>query len=329
MRAIFVDQPGGVENLEMRETLPPKALTDQVVIECRYASVNWADLQKRQGIYPNPVHYPAILGCEVSGHICELGEGVSHLQIGQPVAALCNEGLVGGYAEKVAVDADLVLPLDPQISLALGAAAPLISLTAYHILFTAHDLQASDIVLIHAIGGAVGLALTQLAKAKGATVLGTVAGPNGGRKALSYGADLVIDNMSDDFVAAALVHLHGPKVDLVIDSLGADYLRRSFDVLRPFGRVINIGEAAGYPDFDIRKKLYENSSSLAAFEILQVRRLLDRWRTGCDYILQALVSGDLEIPIANIYPLANIQEAHRHLEQGNVAGKLLLDLKNS
>jgi len=110
----------------------------------------------------------------------------------------------------------------------------------------------------------------------------------------------------------------------VIDSLGADILPRSFDALRTYGRVINIGEAAGYPDFPVRAKLYERSTSLAGFELLHAEPGSARWRRGLRYVVERLADGRLQVPIEGTYPLARVKDAHRRLERRGVSGKLLL-----
>ena len=103
-------------------------------------------------------------------------------------------------------------------------------------------------------------------------------------------------------------------------------LPRSFDALRTFGRVINIGEAAGYPDFPIRPKLYERSTALAGFELLHAGPGSARWRRGVLFVLDALAAGRLKVPIENRYPLGEVAEMHRRLE---TRGKLLHDLTRS
>lgn len=168
--------------------------------------------------------------------------------------------------------------------------------------------------------------LTQLARIKGARIIGTAGSAAKAEIPLSFGAHHVIDRSQQDFVAEAMRLTDGRGVDLVIDSLGAEILERSFDALRPFGRVINISEAAGYPKFDIRAKLYERSTSLAGFEFLHARPGSSRWRRGVKAILGYLSDGHLRMPIAAILPLAEAGRAHRMLESRQVSGKLLLSV---
>jgi NADPH2:quinone reductase len=203
---------------------------------------------------------------------------------------------------------------------------PAAAITAWHLLHSAHRLRRGETLLIHAIGGSVGLMLTQLARHKGARVIGTVGFQGKAERALDFGAHHVIDRSVKDFVEEVMRITRGRGVDLVIDSLGADILERSFDVLRTFGRVINIGEAAGYPDFDIRAKLYQRSTSLAGFEFLHAKPGSPGWRRGIKAILDYLEDGRLRMPIAGILPLAQAGKAHRLLESRQVSGKLLLDV---
>lgn len=324
MRAIQIAAPGGTDRLICGEVADPVAASGCVVIRVAYAAANWSDIQKREGVYPDPVAYPAVIGLEVSGHIEAVGAGVEGLEVGQRVVAITGPSMLGGYAEKCAVGADFAIPLPDGIPLELGAAFPVVSLTAYHLINSAYNLKPGETVLIDAIGGAVGLAVTQMAVAKGARVIGTVGSAAKAERARAYGAHLVIDRSQTDFSEAVLAFTGGRGVDLVIDSLGGDILPRSIDLLRTYGHAINIGEAAGFPDFDIRARLYRNSTSLAGFEVLHSMRVPGLWRKGVDHVLDALVSGSLEIPIEGIFAFDRAREMHEKLESRSVSGKLLL-----
>lgn len=326
MRAIVIEQPGGRDQLRLKTVPDPATADDAVLIRVAYAACNWGDIQKRQGIYPDPVRYPAIIGAEVSGTVVAKGKAVRGLAPGTRVAAITGPTTLGGYAELVAVPATYAVPLPDALSLEVGAAFPIVTLTAYHLLHSAYRLRKGETVLVHAIGGGVGLMLTQIAKDRGARVIGTVGGPGKGARAAAFGADLVIDRSAEDFVERAMAFTGGAGVDLVIDSLGADILPRSFDALRTYGRVINIGEAAGEPDFPVRKKLYERSTSMAGFEVLHAAPGSRRWRRGLRYVVDRLADGRLAVPIAGVLPLTAVADAHERLEDRGVSGKLLLQV---
>ena len=326
MRAIEVAEAGGLGCLRYVDLAEPVAGEGEVVIDVAYAAANWSDIQKRQGVYPDPMTYPVVIGLEVSGRVSALGSGVTDLDVGQRVAAITGPGMLGGYAEKCVVGADFAIPLPDSLSLETAAAFPVVALTAYHLINSAFSLKKDDTLLIHAIGGAVGLAVTQLAVAKGARVIGTVSRPGKGDRARAYGAELIIDRSAEDFVAATRQFTNDAGVDLVIDSLGGDILPRSIDLLKTYGHAINIGEAAGYPDFDIRSKLYENSTSLAGFEVLHAMRVPGLWQRGVAAVMEHLALGTLEIPVEEIFPFDAVRDLHRKLESRTVSGKLLLQV---
>ena len=326
MRAIVVESPGGLEKLELRDVPAPEPGPGEVLVDVAYASCNWMDIQKRRGVYPDAVTYPAILGGEVSGHIVAKGRGVRGFKTGDRVAATTN---LGGFAERAVAPTEHVIRLPDAFPLDLGAAFPTVTLTAYHLTHSAYRVRKGEHVLVHAIGGAVGLMLTQILKGLGAKVIGTVGGPGKGDRALAWGADRVVDRSAGDFVAAARDFTGGKGIDLVIDSLGADILERSFDTLRTYGHIINIGEAAGYPDFPIRPKLYERSTSLAGFEMLHARPGSARWRRGVKFAVDGLASGRLKLPIEGIFPLERCADLQRRLEERGVSGKLLLEVSGA
>lgn len=326
MRAICVDRPGGREQLKLIDLPVPVPGPGEVLVRIAYSAANWADVQKRQGIYPDPVVYPAILGGEVSGVVAALGDGVRKVKIGQRVAALCGPRMVGGHADYAAVPVEYLLPVPPGVSLKTAATLPVAGLTAYHLLHTAHRVKRGETILVHAIAGSVGLALSQLGTVAGATVIGTVGSAAKTRLPRRYGASLVIDRSREDFVAAAMKFTGGRGVDLVIDSLGADVLPRSFDALRTYGRVINIGEAAGEPEFPVRKKLYERSTSLSGFEVLHAVPGSRIWRQGVDVVMTLAARGRLKIPLAGVFPLADCARLHESFEGRGTSGKLLLEV---
>jgi NADPH2:quinone reductase len=166
-----------------------------------------------------------------------------------------------------------------------------------------------------------------VARAIGARVIGTVGRPDKVTAARAAGASVVVDRSREDFVQVALEATGGRGVDLVIDSLGGDVLPRSFDALRTYGHLINIGEAAGEPNFPIRKKLYERSTSMAGFELLHAAPGSARWRYGVRFVEDALAHGRLRVPVAAEFPLEDARMAHALLEGRGTTGKVLLRVR--
>ena len=326
MRAVVIETPGGLDHLQLKDVPEPRPGPGEVAIEVHFAACNWSGIQKREGVYPTPITYPIILGLEVSGRIAEVGPGVRGLKPGDRVAAFTGPYMHGGFADLCLVGAEYIIKLPEDVPLKLGAAFPVATLTAYHLLHSAHRVRKGEAILIHAVGGAVGLMLTQLARNAGARVIGTVSFAGKGTRASAYGAERIVVHDQEDFVAASLDFTAGKGVDLVIDSLGGDILERSFDALKTYGRIINIGEAAGYPTFDIRPKLYERSTSLAGFELHHAMPGSARWRRGVRHVLDAMSSGRLEVPIEAVYPLEAVRDAQERLGARGVSGKLLLEV---
>lgn len=331
MRGAVVRAPSLADPARIEELPIPRPGQGEVLVRVAFAAVNWSDIQKRQGIYPDPVQYPATLGAEIAGTVEAIGPGVDASWSGKQVAALCGPRLIGGCAEYVSVPVPYLMPIPAGTTRtdAEWAALPLASLTAYHLLYTAHELRPGQVVLIHAAAGSVGLALVQLVTLAGGVAIGTVGSASKRELPQNRGAALVIDRSRDDFVSAVLSFTGGAGVDLVIDSLGAEILPRSFDALRRFGRLINIGEAAGEPDFAVRKKLYERSTSMAGFEVLHAEPGTDRWSRGVEVIGAHVANGDVSVPVDRILPLTEISEAHAALEGRTTVGKVVLEVAAS
>jgi NADPH2:quinone reductase len=329
MRAVVVERPGDRSRLTIADLPIPEPGPGELRIRVAYGAANWSDVQKRQGVYPDPVTYPIVLGAEVSGVVDALGPGVSRRWFGKRVAALCGPRLAGGLAEFVIVPRNYLVPIPPGLSLDKAAAVPLAALTAYHLLRTAHRLRRGEVVLVHAAAGSVGLAVSQVARHLGATVIGTVGRDTKSQLPLSMGAARVVDRSREDFVAVAMEVTGGRGVDLVIDSLGGDILPRSFDALRFYGRLINIGEASGEPRFEVRKKLYERSTSMAGFELLHARPGSARWRRGVNAVRRWIADGTLRMPIGAVRPLEEIADVHAAFEDRTGSGKQLLQIDRS
>ncbi|MGH8138566.1 MAG: zinc-binding dehydrogenase [Steroidobacteraceae bacterium] len=212
------------------------------------------------------------------------------------------------------------------MSLDVAAAFQIQALTAYHLLHTVHDLKAGATVLVHAIGGGLGLFVTQLAVMAGARVIGTVGSDGKSRKPIELGAGCVIDRRNEDFIERVMAFTEGGGVDLAIDSLGADTLDRTFNCVRYLGHVISIGEAEGMPFQNLRERLIPRSLTFTRFHAGHVLHYGELWRNGLDFVIGAIGRGELEVPIVARYALENAREMHARLEERGVSGKLLLGM---
>jgi NADPH2:quinone reductase len=323
MKAVVIHGKGGPEQFVLADMADPVPGAGEVVIDVAYAGCNWADTQVRQGIYPHPMVYPLVMGFEVSGAVSKLGAGVTNVKVGDRVATFPEKG--GGYAEKCVAGAAGLIKLPDNIGLEVGAAFPITALTAYHMLYTVHGrLKRGSTLLVSAIGGGVGLAVTQLAVHDGVTVIGTTGTAGKEKRALEYGATRVINLASEDFEKAVLEATNGKGVDLAIDSYGASMLDKVFGVVRMLGHVISIGEAEGQPFKNIRERILPRSQTFTRFHLGHVDQHSTAWKAGVDHVLAAIGAGWLKVPIEGVYPLAQAADMHRRLESRGVAGKLLL-----
>ena len=179
------------------------------------------------------------------------------------------------------------------------------------------------------MGGALGAALTQLAKDVGARVIGTTYSPHKIPLAREAGADLVIDRGQGDFVQEVTTATNGRGVDLIIDSLGGDTLWQSFDALANFGTLINLGEAEGWPQGEVRKLrdvLHSRSAAFRCYDLEAAKPGSARWRKGVDYVLQRLADGRLKAAIAKEFAFEDCVDMFHALESRQFLGKLLLKI---
>jgi NADPH:quinone reductase len=322
VKAIIVKQPGGLEQLAMAELPVPVPGADEVVIDVAFSGLNWADTMIRVGTYPHPFTYPVVPGLEAAGRVAAVGSAALNVKPGERVAGINEKG--GSYAEKFVVPKDWVFSLPAGISFEIGAAFPVQALTAFHMLHTIGRVARDEWVLVHAIGGGVGLYCTQLAVKSGARVIGTVRTPGKEKRALEYGAHRVVLAETENFEAAVLELTGGKGVDLAIDSLGARTLDRTFNIVRKLGRVISIGEAEGVPYLNIRERLLPRSLTFTRFHIGHLDPTSKEWQHGLRYIMDGIFDGWLKVPIEGIYDFGEARKMQERIESRQLSGKLLL-----
>jgi len=325
MLALVIPRAGEPDVMQLVELPTPVPKAGEVAIEVAYCGCNWADTMMQRNTYPHPVSYPAAPGFEVSGLVRAVGEDVAGFRRGDRVAAYLSHG--GGYAETCIAPADSVIPLPSGMALDVAAAFPVQALTSYHLLHTVGRVEAGWVVLIHAIGGGVGLCCTQLAVKAGAVVIGTVGTAGKEKRALELGAARVVDRGREDFLTACQEASAGRGVDLVLDSVGATTLDRSFSALKNLGHAVSYGEAEGRPFSNLWERLVPRSLTLSRFHLGHIDVHSPTWQAGLDYVLEALAQGWLKMTIAARYPLDQAVAMHAHLESRQVSGKLLLAVK--
>ncbi len=323
MKAVVFEKPDGdPASTVVKSVEVPTPGPGEVLIKVAYAGLNFADLMMQSGVYPHPNGYPLVAGLEMSGEIAEVGPGVTSFTVGQRVAAFSEDA--GAFAEYCAVPVERLILLPGAIGLDQGAAFYIQSMTAWSLLHIVSETKPGDAVLIHAIGGGVGLQLTQLAKAAGATVIGTVGTPGKEARALEFGADKVVLRSDADFVEACLEMTGGTGVDKVVDSTGASILDRSFDAIRPLGHVVSFGEAEGKPFDTLWEQLVRKSLTFTRLHVGHLDYGSDAWAKGTKTVLDMIAKGDLKVPVEGIYALDDVHDMFAALASRKTAGKLIL-----
>ena len=322
MRAIVITAPGVENNLSIVEVQEPSPGPGQVLIDVAYGGCNFADTMIAKGIYPHPKGYPIVAGLEISGRIAALGPGVDGVAVGDRVVAFSEEA--GGFAERCVVPAERLVPIPDAMTLGVAATFPIQALTAWHMLHNVSATKPGDVILLHAIGGGLGLFATQLAVQAGATVIGTVGTRAKEKRALEYGAALVVNRQDEDFAAAVMAFTRGKGVDKLIDSTGASILDRSFACIRKLGHVVSYGEAEGRPLPNLWERLVARSLTFTRFHLGHVDFGSDKWRRSLDEVVGGIAEGRLKVHIEAVFPFEQAGEMLDRLSSRQVSGKLIL-----
>ncbi len=323
MKAIIVEGNQEKPMLVWRETDDVVYGADEVLVAVRATAVNRADLSQARGNYPPPPGASEILGLEMAGVIEALGAEVTGWQVGDRVCALLPGG---GYAEKVAVPAGMLMRLPENWTFVQGTAVPEVWFTAYINLFLEGDLKKGETALIHAGASGVGTAAIQLARVAGARVLVTAGSPEKLARCRELGADLAINYKEEDFVTAVHEATSGEGVDVILDPVGGAYLERNVRSLRRFGRLVNIGTLGGVQGemntgLLLGKRLKIVGSTLRTRPLAEKIAITGRFT---DRFWPLLRSGDLQPIIDVTYPITQAQQAHEYVAQDKNVGKVIL-----
>jgi putative PIG3 family NAD(P)H quinone oxidoreductase len=322
MRAVVISEPGGPEVLQWHEVPQVTPGPREVVIDVAAAGVNRADVQQRKGVYPPPKGASEYPGLEVAGQVVAVGEAVTRWRTGDEVCALLSGG---GYAEQVAIDESLVLPIPEGLPVADAAALVEVAATVYSNVAEYAGLSAHQSLLVHGGAGGIGTFAIQWAKALGATVF-TTARPDNHAALREFGADVTIDYRDEDFVAVIAEHTGGAGVDVILDNMGAAYLNRNVEALAVEGRLAVIGLQGG------RTGELNLGAMLAKRATIQAAGLRSRPQADRAAILDGVLrhvwplvaSGQIRPVVAQRIPMPEAAKAHRLMEAGGHLGKFLL-----
>src|SRR5678809_1634482 len=336
MRQIVTTSTGGIEALKVEQRPDPIAKAGEVILRVRAAGLNFADILARQGLYPDAPPTPCVMGYEVSGLVEELGEGVNSDFAGKSVIALTR---FGGQSELVAVKATQMFGKPESLTFEQAAAIPVNYLTAYALLVVMGSLHEGELILIHNVGGGVGLAALDIAKKIGAVTYGTAS--QGKHKFLTErGLDHPIDYRNQDWVPELQKLTDGRGVDLIIDPIGGSHFKKSYASLRHTGRLGMFGVSAGSANgLSGKLKMLKAAIQMPRFHPLGLfnknrgvfgLNLGHMWHEPEKIaiwmrdILRGVEEGWVQPYVDQAFSFEDVGKAHQYIEQRKNIGKVVL-----
>ncbi len=321
-KTVVIDAFGGPENMKLVERPMGAPGPGEVRIRHHACGLNFIDVYQRTGLYPLPL--PHALGMEAAGVIEAVGEGVTHLKVGDRAAYTSQPP--GSYAEARVMPAEQVCPLPDDITFEQGAAMMLKGMTVEYLFHRTVPLTRGDTVLFHAAAGGVGLIACQWARSEGITLIGTAGTDEKCQLALDHGAAHCINYRDGDFAAKVRELTDGKGVDAVMDAVGKDTFEGSLNSLRPLGMMISFGNASGkVPPFDLGILGAKGSLKLTRPTIFTHISDHATCQAMAAHLFDKVQSGDVSIRIDQRFPLADVAAAHRALEARETTGSTILE----
>ena len=335
MRQAVIPRHGGPDVFELRERPDPVPGDGDVLIRVRAAGVNFADILTRIGLYPDAPKPPVVVGYEVAGVVEAVGPGVTQHHEGDRVLALTR---FGGYADRVVVPAAQVYGFPDRLSDAEAAAVPVAYLTAAIALYRMAAVTSGETVLVHNAGGALGIAATQLARLKRATVIGTASVAK--HDALrNFGVELPIDYRHGNVEAEVRRFTRGRGVDVILDPIGGKSFGASYRMLAPIGRLVMLGLSSMSGERRSTLRVLQSWWAMKPFAPLSLinhnrgvfglnaGHLWDERRQLqplMQLLLTELSANRLEPVVAKTFPLERVADAHRYIHSRANIGKVVL-----
>jgi NADPH:quinone reductase len=329
-KAIRIHTNGGPEVMRFEDVELPAPAAGEARVRQTAIGVNYSDVNVRRGGFylARPSRFPLILGNEAAGVVESVGPGVAGIAAGDRVAYAGMRGEffeeTGAYAQARNVPADRLIKLPAGISDRQAAAMMVKGFTASLIINRIFRPGGGDAVLIHTAAGGVGMILCQWSKHLGATVIGTVGSPQKARIAQAHGCDHAILYREVDFVAA--IKAIAPQgVAAVFDGVGKDTFMASLDCVRPFGMLVNYGNASGHPPpVDLLLLAKRGSLSVCRPALSSLTADVPAMRAAAAELFDLVERGILKIKIGRTYALADAAAAHRDIEGRTSEGSMLL-----
>lgn len=322
-KAIRIEAHGGPEVLKLVTVDVPAPSKGEVTIRQKAVGLNFIDIYFRTGLYPHPL--PHGLGFEASGDVVAVGEGVSHVQVGDRVAY--GQSPLGAYTDLRNVPAGKVVKIPDSVSYEDAAAVMLKGLTAQYLLRQCYRLQEGETVLFHAAAGGVGLIACQWARALGVKLIGTASSPEKCAVAKENGAWEVIDYSHENVAERVLELTNGAKLPVVYDGVGKDTWATSLDCLRPRGLMVSFGNASG-PVEGVNLGLLNNKGSLYVTrpKLADYVPTQKDMQAAADELFGLMENGSIKVAIGQRFPLKDVAQAQEALAARKTMGATILTL---
>jgi NADPH:quinone reductase len=320
MKAIRVHEPGGVEALRLDEVSEPEPGPGEALVKLDAIGLNFIEVYQRTGQYA--AARPFIPGTEAAGTVAAIGSGVSAVKVGDRVAGV---NFRGSYAEKALSAADRLVVLPGSVDTRRAAAAMLQGMTAHYLATSTFPLAPGNLCLIHAAAGGVGLLLCQIARSRGARIIGTVSTTEKAALARDAGAQEVVLYGQANFVEETRRLSGGQGVHVVYDSVGKSTFEGSLDCLRPRGMLVLFGQSSGpVPAFDPQLLNRKGSLYLTRPTLVNYVSTREELLARSGDLFRWIGEGSLQVRIDRTYTLAEAAKAHTALEGRQTTGKVLL-----
>ena len=333
MKAVYIKEFGGAENLEIREVENPAYPKDaQVLVKVKAAALNRADILQRQGFYPAPKGFSErILGLEFAGEVAKIGNRVTDFKIGDRVFGITAGG---AQAEFLLTEESLLAAIPENLPFIEAAAVPEAFITAHDAVFTQGKLKENETLLIHAVGSGVGLAALQLAKAKNITTIGTSRTTEKLEKCEKYNLDFglftqthLIESSPKDFAQLVRYRTRNKGADVILDLVGAKFFAANLESLALKGRLVLVGLTSGRKaEFDLGIALTKRAKIIGT--VLRSRPTTEKAEANRKFIeevLPLIASGKVKPNLDRTFPVEDVIGAHEYLESNVSFGKVVLE----
>lgn len=319
----IIEAHGGPEQFKLVDMPVGEPGKGEVRIAHKAVGLNFIDVYQRTGLYP--MQLPHAMGMEAAGIIEAVGEGVTHLKVGDRAAYACQPP--GAYTEARVMPAAQVCPLPDGISFEEGAAMMLKGLTVEYLFHRTTPLKAGDTVLFHAAAGGVGLLACQWARSEGITLIGTAGTDEKCQLAKDHGATHCLNYRSGDWAAEVGKLTGGKGVDVVMDAVGNDTFEGSLDSLKPLGMMISFGNASGpVPPFDVGLLGKKGSLKITRPTLFTHIAEHETCQAMARHLAEKVLSGDVKINIGQRFALGDVAKAHEALEARQTTGSTVLEI---